>query len=91
MHSFVREIELTNEEWTNAMDLFLHAAQITGPNRGEFIIFANTLGVSALVDLLDVNKKGIQLSSFQMSLVLQSLAHTRLGFAGAMSEIVIGS
>ena len=57
MHSFVREIELTNEEWTNAMGLFLRAAQITDPNRGEFIIFAYTLGVSALVDLLDSNNK----------------------------------
>ena len=62
MHSFVREIELTNEEWANAIDLFLRAAQITDPNRGEFIIFADTLGVSALVDLLDLNNKGTQLS-----------------------------
>jgi hydroxyquinol 1,2-dioxygenase len=61
LHSFVREIELTNEEWTNAMDLFLRAAQITDPNRGEFIIFSDTSGVSALVDLLDSNKKGTQL------------------------------
>ena len=44
------------------MDLFLRAAQITDPNRGEFIIFADTLGVSALVDLLDPNNKGTQLS-----------------------------
>ena len=62
MHSFVREIELTNEEWANAMDLFLRAAQITDPNCGEFIIFADTLGVSALVALLDPNNKGTQLS-----------------------------
>ena len=44
------------------MGLFLRAAQITDPNRGEFIIFADTLGVSALVDLLDANNKGTQLS-----------------------------
>jgi len=57
LHSFVREIELTNEEWSNAMHLFLRAAQITDPNRGEFIIFSDTLGFSALVDLLDPNKR----------------------------------
>ena len=62
MHSFVREIELTNEEWTNAMDLFLRAAQITDPNRGEFIIFSDTSSVSALADLLAANKNCTQLS-----------------------------
>ena len=62
MHSFVREIELTNEEWTNAMDFFLCAAQIINPNHCELIIFADTLSVSVLVDLLDMNKKGIQLT-----------------------------
>ena len=43
------------------MALFLRAAQITDPNHGEFIIFAGTLGVSALVNLLDPDKKGTQL------------------------------
>ena len=47
---------------SNAMDLFSRAMQITDPNRGEFIIFSDASGVSALVYLPDSNKKGAKLS-----------------------------
>ena len=58
LHGFVREVELTNDEWTKAMELFLRAAQITDPNRNEFIIFSDTLGVSSLVDLMEPDEMG---------------------------------
>ena len=44
------------------MDFFMSAGQIIDPNHGKFIIFADTFGVSASVDLLDLNKKGATLS-----------------------------
>ena len=43
------------------MDFSLRAAQIIDPNHGEFIIFADNLGIWALVHLLDLNNKGMQL------------------------------
>ena len=44
------------------MDFSLRAAQIIDPNHGELIIFADNLGFWALVDLLDLNNKGTQLT-----------------------------
>ncbi|MEK9723520.1 MAG: dioxygenase [Rhodospirillaceae bacterium] len=52
LHAFVKEVKLTNEEWQVAMDLLQKAAKITDDNRSEFILFSDTLGVSALVDLV---------------------------------------
>lgn len=59
LHGFVREVQLTNEEWQTAMDLFLKAAKVTDDIRNEFIIFSDTMGVSSLVDLIaEKNKVG---------------------------------
>ena len=44
------------------MDFFMSAGQIIDPNHGEFIIFADNLGIWALVHLLDLNNKGMQLT-----------------------------
>jgi hydroxyquinol 1,2-dioxygenase len=46
LHAFVREVELTEEEWFEAMRFLTRAGQISGDNRQEFILLSDTLGVS---------------------------------------------
>jgi len=52
LHDFVREVNLTSEEWQTAMGMFLKASKISDDIRNEFILFSDTLGVSSLVDLM---------------------------------------
>ncbi len=48
MHSFVRDIQLTPEEWTAAVELLQETGKWCGPGRNEFIIFSDALGISML-------------------------------------------
>jgi len=53
LHDFVREVNLTPQEWESAMELLARAADATTEERNEFILLSDLLGVSALVDLID--------------------------------------
>ncbi len=53
LHEFVREVELTSEEWAAAMDFLYRTGKISTPKRKEFILLSDTLGVSSLVDLIN--------------------------------------
>ncbi len=53
LHEFVREVELSSEEWAAAMDFLYRAGKISTPKRKEFILLSDTLGVSSLVDLIN--------------------------------------
>lgn len=52
LHDFVREVRLTPREWKAGIDFLVAAGHITDDRRNEFILLSDTLGVSALVDLL---------------------------------------
>lgn len=52
LHDFVREVRLTPQEWKAGIDFLVAAGHITDDRRNEFILLSDTLGVSALVDLL---------------------------------------
>lgn len=49
LHAFVREVELTEEEWFEGIDFLTRAGQISDDNRQEFILLSDTLGVSMLM------------------------------------------
>jgi hydroxyquinol 1,2-dioxygenase len=49
LHDFVREVELTEEEWINAIQFLTDVGQKCSPQRQEFILLSDTLGVSVLV------------------------------------------
>jgi hydroxyquinol 1,2-dioxygenase len=49
LHDFVREVELTEEEWINAIQFLTDVGQKCTPQRQEFILLSDTLGVSVLV------------------------------------------
>jgi hydroxyquinol 1,2-dioxygenase len=49
LHDFVREVELTEQEWINAIQFLTEVGQTCTPQRQEFILLSDTLGVSVLV------------------------------------------
>lgn len=49
LHSFAREIELTEEEWDVGIKFLTDVGQICSPTRQEFILLSDTLGLSTLV------------------------------------------
>ncbi|MEC7488250.1 MAG: dioxygenase [Pseudomonadota bacterium] len=53
MHDFVREVQLTEAEWGAAIKYLHECADISSPERSEFILTSDVLGVSSLVDTLN--------------------------------------
>ena len=64
LHAFAREVELTPDEWMAAMEFLVRVGETTQTDRNEFILASDTLGVSALIDLLhNRNSDGATTSS----------------------------
>ena len=53
LHGFVREVRLTEKEWEAAIRFLHECADISSPERSEFILTSDVLGVSSLVDTLN--------------------------------------
>lgn len=53
LHDFVREVQLTEEEWAAAIKFLHGCADISSPERSEFILTSDVLGVSSLVDTIN--------------------------------------
>jgi protocatechuate 3,4-dioxygenase beta subunit len=53
LHDCARELELTPEEWLEAIRFLTEVGQKSTSQRQEFILLSDTLGVSALVNLLN--------------------------------------
>ncbi|MHA3053499.1 intradiol ring-cleavage dioxygenase [Acinetobacter sp. ANC 4641] len=49
LHSFAREVQLTEEEWEIGINFLTAVGQICSPTRQEFILLSDTLGLSTLV------------------------------------------
>ncbi len=56
LHAFVKDVELTEEEWFRGIDFLTRTGHITDEKRQEFILLSDVLGVSMLVIGLN-NKK----------------------------------
>jgi hydroxyquinol 1,2-dioxygenase len=52
LHACARELQLTPEEWLAAIRFLTDVGQTCTPERQEFILLSDTLGVSALVNIL---------------------------------------
>jgi hydroxyquinol 1,2-dioxygenase len=52
LHAFASEVELTQEEWTEAMRILVETVRMTSDGRNEFVLWLDTLGLSMLVDAL---------------------------------------
>ena len=56
LHAFVKEVNLSEAEWFQAIEILTRAGHLSGDKRQEFILFSDTLGVSMVVDLLTHRK-----------------------------------
>ena len=53
LHAFIREVELTEDEWMAAIQFLTRTGQMCDDKRQEFILLSDTLGVSMLVDAVN--------------------------------------
>jgi len=58
-HAFVQEVELTGDEWMNAIQFLTATGKMCDDKRQEFILLSDTLGISMLVVAIE-QAKGIQ-------------------------------
>ncbi|HEX2712307.1 MAG TPA: intradiol ring-cleavage dioxygenase [Candidatus Acidoferrales bacterium] len=56
LHAFVREVDLTEEEWFAGIQFLTATGQKCDDRRQEFILLSDTLGVSMLVDAINHRK-----------------------------------
>ncbi len=52
IHEFVRETQLTHDEWRKGLEFLEWAGKITTPERNEFVLLSDVLGLSSLVDMI---------------------------------------
>lgn len=52
LHDFAREVNLTHDEWRVGLDFLEWAGRITNPERNEFVLLSDVMGLSSLVDML---------------------------------------
>ena len=53
LHDFVRDVRLSEAEWTFAINFLTRTGQKCDGNRQEFILLSDTLGISMLVDAIN--------------------------------------
>ncbi|GJH28821.1 dioxygenase [Caballeronia novacaledonica] len=53
LHAFIKDVHLTQDEWSAAIDFLTRTGQICSAERQEFILLSDTLGVSMLVDAIN--------------------------------------
>jgi protocatechuate 3,4-dioxygenase beta subunit len=58
LHAFVRDVELTEAEWMQAIQFLTSTGQMCDDRRQEFILLSDTLGVSMLVDAINHRAEG---------------------------------
>lgn len=58
LHDFAREVDLTHEEWRKGLDILTKAGEISSPERNEFVLLSDVLGLSSLVDMINSPNDG---------------------------------
>lgn len=53
LHAFIKDVELTQEEWEAAIAFLTRTGHMCDGNRQEFILLSDVLGVSMLVDAIN--------------------------------------
>lgn len=53
LHAFTREVHLTHDEWRKALEAMEWAGRITTPERNEFVLLSDVMGLSSLVDMIN--------------------------------------
>jgi protocatechuate 3,4-dioxygenase beta subunit len=63
LHAFVKDVELTEEEWGTAIDFLTRTGQMSNEVRQEFILLSDVLGVSMLVETINHRTGGTSTES----------------------------
>ncbi|HLF60711.1 MAG TPA: intradiol ring-cleavage dioxygenase [Acidimicrobiia bacterium] len=63
LHAFIRDVELTEEEWMVGIRFLTATGQISDDKRQEFILLSDTLGASILVDAINHRKSAASTES----------------------------
>jgi len=58
LHAFAKETRLTHQEWQKGLDILRQAGNITTPERDEFVLLSDVLGLSSLVDMINSSEAG---------------------------------
>jgi protocatechuate 3,4-dioxygenase beta subunit len=58
LHAFIREVELTEEEWALAIQFLTRTGQMCDEKRQEFILLSDITGVTMLVDAINHRSPG---------------------------------
>src|SRR4029079_14787876 len=58
LHAFVREVELTEQEWMQAIQFLTATGKKCDDKRQEYILLSDTFGLSMLVDAINHRKPG---------------------------------
>ncbi len=53
LHAFTREVGLTHDEWRKGLEALGWAGRITTPERNEFVLLSDVMGLSSLVDMIN--------------------------------------
>lgn len=53
LHAFAKEVNLSQQEWELGIEFLTRAGRICSPERQEFILLSDTLGLSMLVDAIN--------------------------------------
>ena len=63
LHAFVKDVELTEQEWGVAIDFLTRTGQMCSEVRQEFILLSDVLGVSMLVETINHRTGGTSTES----------------------------
>jgi protocatechuate 3,4-dioxygenase beta subunit len=63
LHAFVKDVELTEEEWGIAIDFLTRTGHMSNEVRQEFILLSDVLGVSMLVETINHRTGGTSTES----------------------------
>ncbi len=58
LHDFAKETNLTHEEWQKGLSILREAGNITTPERDEFVLLSDVMGLSSLVDMINSSENG---------------------------------
>lgn len=59
LHAFLKEVELTEDEWFKAVQFLTASGQMCNEERQEFVLLSDVLGVSMLVDAINNRRSGL--------------------------------
>lgn len=58
LHAFAKDVNLTHTEWEQGIDFLERVGDISDPERHEFVLLSDVLGLSSLVDMLHNTPEG---------------------------------